>query len=132
MTKLLLQVVLFHLIRLCLCFENYQLGKLGAMIDLDQGGPNSLGGPNFSGGGPRTPLHTMPEIAYIYRYSDINYIKKRKSKTCTIYCKSDYIHQINYEKLISGLQLFCNGPPSCKNNFIFGLGHVLNMPTKCS
>ena len=50
MTKLLLQVVLFHLIRLCLCFENYQLGKLGAMVDLDQGGPNSLGGPNFSGG----------------------------------------------------------------------------------
>ena len=67
MTKLLLQVVLFHLIRLCLCFENYQLGKLGAMIDLDQGGP-------------RTPLHTMPEIAYIYRYSDINYIKKENRK----------------------------------------------------
>ena len=73
MTKLLLQAVLFHLIRLCLCFENYQLGKLGAMIDLDQGGPNSLGG-------PRTPLHTMPEIAYIYRYSDINYIKKENRK----------------------------------------------------
>ena len=32
-----------------MCFENYKLVILGAMIDLDQGGPKSLGQTNFSG-----------------------------------------------------------------------------------
>ena len=30
------------------------------------------------------------------------------------------------------LELFCDGSPSCKNNFPFGLGHYLKMLAKCS
>ena len=30
------------------------------------------------------------------------------------------------------LQLFSDGSPSCKNNFPYGLGHFLNMLSKCS